>query len=76
MARISSWDRGPLRTGLAALLSIAGVTLTSPHLLRAQADDPSPPSQRVKLIFIHHSCGENWLADGHGKLGEALARNN
>jgi hypothetical protein len=59
-----------------ALLSTAGVTLISPHLLRAQADDPSPPKQRVKLIFIHHSCGKNWLADGHGKLGEALARNN
>jgi len=30
----------------------------------------------VKLVFVHHSVGENWLADGHGKLGEALARNN
>jgi len=25
------------------------------------ADDPSPPAETVKLIFIHHSCGENWL---------------
>ncbi len=21
------------------------------------ADDPSPPAETVKLIFIHHSCG-------------------
>ncbi len=42
----------------------------------AQADDATPPSRPVKLIFIHHSCGENWLADGHGGLGKALAKNN
>jgi hypothetical protein len=59
-----------------ALLSVAGTMLLTPHLLRAGADDPSPPEQRVKLIFIHHSCGENWLANGHGGLGEALARSN
>ena len=28
---------------------------------RAQADNPNPPEQPVKLIFIHHSTGENWL---------------
>jgi hypothetical protein len=50
--------------------------LIAPLPLRARADDPSPPEERVKLIFIHHSCGENWLADGHGGLGEALAANN
>jgi hypothetical protein len=44
--------------------------------VRAQADDPSPPSQVVKLIFIHHSTGENWLGDGYGNLGAALGENN
>ncbi|MBI5965581.1 MAG: S-layer homology domain-containing protein [Chloroflexi bacterium] len=38
--------------------------------------DPSPPAQPVKLIFIHHSTGENWLADGYGGLGQALSDNN
>jgi hypothetical protein len=37
--------------------------------------DVSPPDQTVKLIFIHHSCGENWLADWSGGLGEALRDN-
>jgi hypothetical protein len=50
--------------------------LLASHLVRAQNDDPSAPKQRVKLIFVHHSCGENWLSDGHGKLAEALGRNN
>jgi hypothetical protein len=43
---------------------------------RAQGDDPSPPSEPVKLIFIHHSTGENWLQDDYGGLGRELAANN
>jgi hypothetical protein len=38
--------------------------------------DPSPPISPVKLIFIHHSTGENWLTDGYGNLGKTLAENN
>jgi hypothetical protein len=57
-------------------LFVLGVILIIPRLGGAQADDPSPPDRVVKLIFIHHSCGENWLADGHGNLGRALIRNN
>jgi hypothetical protein len=38
--------------------------------------DVSPPAQTVKLIFIHHSSGENWLADWSGELGAALRDNN
>ncbi|MBN2084905.1 MAG: hypothetical protein JW748_06730 [Anaerolineales bacterium] len=53
-------------------------TLESPPESPQGSDwiDPSPPAQTVKLIFIHHSCGENWLADWHGALGQALADNN
>mgnify|MGYP001123021462 CR=1 FL=1 len=42
------------------------------HLEQPVADDPTPPAEPVKLIFIHHSCGENWLADENGGLGIAL----
>jgi hypothetical protein len=42
----------------------------------APADDATPPAQPIKLVFIHHSTGENWLADGNGGLGAALGRNN
>ncbi len=42
----------------------------------AQYEDPTPPAQPVKLIFIHHSTGENWLTDGYGDLGRTLAENN
>jgi hypothetical protein len=37
--------------------------------------DDSPPEQAIRLIFIHHSSGENWLADENGGLGSALMRN-
>jgi hypothetical protein len=41
-----------------------------------QALNPASPEKPVKLIFIHHSSGENWLADESGGLGLALMRNN
>ena len=40
------------------------------------ASTPQPPSSPVKLIFIHHSTGENWLGDENGGLGIALRDNN
>lgn len=39
-------------------------------------DDPSAPASIVKLVFIHHSVGSNWLGDGNGGLGLALRDNN
>jgi hypothetical protein len=38
--------------------------------------DAAPPAESVKLIFIHHSSGENWLSDDNGGLGIALRDNN
>ncbi len=40
-----------------------------------QADDGAPPDHVVKLVFIHHSTGENWLRDDYGRLGLALSEN-
>ena len=44
-------------------------------------DNPNPPASPVKLIFIHHSTGGNWLADPAGNelgggLGQTLMQNN
>jgi len=36
----------------------------------------NPPAMPVRLIFIHHSAGENWLSDTNGGLGIALRDNN
>ena len=42
---------------------------------------PLPPAEPVKLIFLHHSTGGNWLADvgehqSAGGLGQELMANN
>ena len=55
------------------LLSTAAAADSAPM---RQADNPNPPDSTVKLIFIHHSTGENWLADGYGDLGQTLDQNN
>jgi len=34
------------------------------------------PTTPVKLIFIHHSTGENWISDGNGNLGSSLTASN
>src|SRR4030042_6265049 len=80
------WARGrrrnlsPMRRG-----RICVATLTSAIWLASlpvsfgfapQGNSPEYPRKTVKLVFIHHSCGENWLADSNGGLGRALARNN
>jgi len=43
---------------------------------RTAAAQTEPPATPLKLIFIHHSCGENWLTDGYGNLGRTLSDNN
>ncbi|MBN1264970.1 MAG: CIA30 family protein [Anaerolineales bacterium] len=64
------------------VFSVCGVLFLLVSLLlpmstaSAQSDTPAPPDHTVKLIFIHHSCGENWLTDGHGDLGRTLGENN
>jgi hypothetical protein len=65
------------------LLALLAVILGTPRLearagastVRLQADDPNPPDPVVKLVFVHHSTGEAWLADGHGGLGVELKNN-
>jgi hypothetical protein len=39
------------------------------------ADNPNPPTSTVKLVFIHHSCGDAWLETGNGSLGNELGAN-
>lgn len=34
------------------------------------------PDETIRLVFIHHSTGENWLNDEYGGLGNELSRNN
>jgi hypothetical protein len=62
-----------LSIALVAILLMAN--LPQPAML-LQADNPNPPEHVVKLVFIHHSTGENWLTNGYGNLGSTLDKNN
>jgi hypothetical protein len=59
------------RTAALALLALAAILPA-----RGQGLNPDPPGRPVKLIFIHHSTGEAWLADDQGGLAIALMNNN
>jgi hypothetical protein len=54
-------------------LLVAPAPVRASEMQRTSADNPAPPAAPVRLVFIHHSTGGNWLADG---LGSALKDNN
>jgi hypothetical protein len=57
-------------------LLLTGVLFAVPQRAAAQeGDNPNPPEKTVKLVFVHHSTGENWLRDDWGGLGMALDAN-
>ncbi|MBN1358834.1 hypothetical protein JW988_08725 [Candidatus Bathyarchaeota archaeon] len=60
------------------ILSVAAILfmLTVASICNEVSASISPPSEPVRLIFIHHSCGSNWLSDSNGGLGIALRDNN
>jgi len=55
---------------------IALFLLSAGYAQATAVDNPNPPETVVKLVFIHHSSGENWLADENGGLGKTLGDNN
>jgi hypothetical protein len=61
---------------LVVTLIVIAHFIVFPVPVSAQEDNPNPPDQVVKLIFIHHSTGENLLRDGYGNLGRTLGSNN
>ena len=63
-----------------ALLTLL-VSGMSPQKRLQEQVNTNPPAEPIRLIFIHHSTGGNWLADSSsnelgGDLGQALMMNN
>jgi hypothetical protein len=67
-------DIRPYAATVSLFLAVLLINLTAGHPV--MADSVNPPAQPVRLIFVHHSTGQNWLADGNGGLGLALRDNN
>jgi len=56
--------------------SILSHTIPALRSIAPTADNPNPPTSPVKLVFIHHSVGDDWLSAGIGNLGNQLGANN
>jgi hypothetical protein len=71
-------SRGPWRfpSGASRVLPLAFFLSASPVLLAANLTDTNQPPEIMRLFFIHHSTGENWLNDDYGGLGLALRDHN
>ncbi len=71
-----------IAAGLLSLLGLLALTANGGGPARADeprallSDSAAPPTATVKLVFVHHSCGDNWLSTGNGGLGDALGANN
>ncbi|MDO9299726.1 MAG: hypothetical protein Q7T89_00015, partial [Anaerolineales bacterium] len=61
---------------LFVLLALLLIAATPQPFPKTQTDNSNPPDEVVKLIFIHHSTGGNWLKDDYGNLGRTLGENN
>jgi hypothetical protein len=62
-----------------AVLLFAALVAVCLYLLapaQALALNTGAPGATTKLVFIHHSTGQNWLEDWHGELGQGLMNTN
>jgi hypothetical protein len=65
-----------LRLPCELLISVCLVSIHPESFGDTLLSNTNRPSRTVRLVFVHHSTGEAWLADGHGGLGLALRDNN
>lgn len=55
---------------------LEGAAMATDRADMIQQQNPLSPAKAVKLLFIHHSVGGQWLAHDHGKLVSELNKNN
>jgi hypothetical protein len=64
------------RNAIFVFAALAAVLLYLLAPAQALALNTGAPGETVKLVFIHHSTGQNWLEDWHGQLGQGLMNSN
>lgn len=61
---------------IACIMFLAVLTCCGLSTIANAVDHTGKPDRPVRLIFIHHSTGNDWLSDEHGRLGITLRDNN
>lgn len=64
------------RNAIFVFAALAAVFLYLLAPAQALALNTGAPGETAKLVFIHHSTGQNWLEDWHGELGRGLMNAN
>ncbi len=64
------------RNAIAGFVALVAVCLYLLSPAPALALNTGAPGATTKLVFIHHSTGQNWLEDWHGELGQGLMNAN
>ncbi len=64
------------RFALSLFLFLGILLLASDPRAQATPLNSQPPATPVRLVFIHHSVGANWLSDDNGNLLRGLNANN
>ncbi len=68
---------GRLTVGLSFLFFVVLALAAGGSLAQAEPPlNPNPPAAPVRLVFVHHSVGEDLLRPGMGNLRRALNNNN
>jgi hypothetical protein len=65
-----------MKRNLIALIALLVIAAAPQPFPKPQTYNSTPPDEVVKLVFIHHSTGENWLTNDYGDLGRTLGENN
>ena len=64
-----------LTRSTAAVLAFGALTAATIPAASLILSNTNQPPRSLRLVFIHHSTGQAWLADDHGGLGLALRDN-
>jgi hypothetical protein len=67
---------GPGRFSLSLFLCFGILLLAAGPQAQASPLNSQPPTTPVRLVFVHHSVGANWLSDDNGNLLRGLNSNN
>ena len=62
----------PIITFCCLIFILFSITPISHGVTIISSSQNEKPTNRLRLLFIHHSCGENWLSNGELRANSTL----